>query len=159
MSYFTETQRLIPKKHRSTVILIIVVISISLGVWTTVSGGNSFGSSTIISIVAGFFLLYIVYRMALLPEFTVEVTNEGVHAHLPFSDTYIPAEEITETYIYNRDPGRGYIGIRRLTDGTKQYRMYGEAVQINYTTGPGLLLTLQNPQDFIDAVHQLENSR
>lgn len=153
MAIFAEHQHLVPEQYQTAVVGLIAVASVIGGVYgatgtSTTSLLFSIGAATI----GVFVMLYLMYRLFQVPELSISVSEtDTVLKFAPFDSKQIPTSEITDVETYEHDPGWG-IGIKRLPNGAKQYRMYGEPVKINEQNGPGILVTTQQPDELVNAI-------
>lgn len=101
------------------------------------------------------------YRLFQVAELGISVSESTVVLkYSPFDSKNIPTDEITSVQTYDEhdyDPGWG-VGVKRLSDGAKQYRMYGDAVKINEENGDGILVTTRDPDELASVLERVTSN-
>lgn len=150
---YSEINALISEDNRNKLLMGLGVASILLGM---VGGQRDIMMIAAISLIS-FIFLYSLYKM-FNPELRITLTEDNLKIkYHPFNTHEIHPDNI-KSVEHNPVSHVGGIGIKRLTDGTKSYRMYGEGVRINYDD-TAIHVTSKHPQEFIKAIETVIEDR
>lgn len=145
---FSEKQQLIPRRYHRYGTAIILFVCLAFGLYNS----TKTGPRALITAAVTALVLYSMWWLLSVPKLVVIVsTNKIVYGFTPLFTDSCPRESINSVLVLDKDPGNG-IGIKRLKDGSKQYRLYGKPVRINKKTGEGIIITLKNPELFRDSL-------